>query len=153
MNNIQEAIKNLNGQAREVWLAGLGAFARVQEEGQKTFEKLVKEGEKFEKKTRKVADETISDVRGNVESRFSTVKKTATDNWDKLEKVFEQRVSKVLTGLGVPSREDINELAAQIEKLSKEVNKLSGPSATKKTTSKTSASKSATAKAKATKAA
>ena len=46
--------------AREIWLAGLGAFSFAQsesgkiiEQGNKLFEKLVSEGQKLEKKTRR----------------------------------------------------------------------------------------------------
>src|SRR5665811_769308 len=62
--------------AREIWLAGLGAFSFAQnesgkmiEQGNKLFEKLVSEGVKLEKKTRKSAETTVGDFKGGVESK------------------------------------------------------------------------------------
>ncbi|HNJ75966.1 MAG TPA: phasin family protein, partial [Azospira sp.] len=46
--------------AHQIWLAGLGAFAKAQDEGNKVFDALVKEGESIQARTRKVADEKIA---------------------------------------------------------------------------------------------
>ena len=37
--------QNVRDFARQIWLAGLGAFARAQDEGSKFFETLVQEGQ------------------------------------------------------------------------------------------------------------
>ena len=50
--------------AQQIWLAGLGAFAKAQEEGGKVFEALVKEGETIQARTRKLTDEKIAVVAG-----------------------------------------------------------------------------------------
>ena len=50
--------------AQQIWLAGLGAFAKAQEEGGKVFDALVKEGESIQSKTRKMTDERIAQVAG-----------------------------------------------------------------------------------------
>jgi len=62
--------------ARDIWLAGLGAFSVAQQEGErfiaesnKLFDKLVKEGSKLETKTRKDMENAFDDVRDEVESR------------------------------------------------------------------------------------
>ena len=39
--------------AEQIWLAGLGAFAKAQEEGTKVFDALIREGEAIQKKTRR----------------------------------------------------------------------------------------------------
>jgi poly(hydroxyalkanoate) granule-associated protein len=96
--------------ANQIWLAGLAAFEKAQKEGWKVFEGLVKEGEKVEAKTRKVAEERISEV-----------KQGATGTWDKLEQVFENRVERALASLGVPSRNDVAELSKRVEELSRAV--------------------------------
>jgi len=126
--------------AREIWLAGLGAFSvaqqesgRIIEQGTKLFDRLVAEGSKLEKKTRKDVEGAVSDFRGEVESRMEAVKhqadlmrKQAGDNWDKLEKIFEGRVGRALSGLGFTSREDVNNLANKVQKLSREIAQLEG---------------------------
>jgi hypothetical protein len=41
-NQLAQTVKD---SAHQIWLAGLGAFAKAQEEGTKVFDALVKEGE------------------------------------------------------------------------------------------------------------
>ena len=130
--------------AREIWLAGLGAFAVAQQEsgklieqGNKLFEKLVSEGSKLEKQTRNVAEEAVGGFRGGVESKVENVRQSAVDNWDKLEGVFEDRVSRVLGRMGVPTADDVNKLSARVQKLSREVSRMSAkPRTTAKRTAK-----------------
>lgn len=118
--------------AREIWLAGLGAFAvaqkesgRLIEQGNKLFEKLVAEGTKLEEKTRETAETAVGDIRGEMGARVGNVRQSAADNWDKLENIFEDRVSRVLGRLGVPTADDVNKLSARVQKLSREVSKMS----------------------------
>jgi len=146
--------------AREIWLAGLGAFSvaqqesgRIIEQGSKLFDKLVAEGSKIETKTRKDVEGAVGDLRGGMESRVGdirqqaeAVRKQATDNWDKLEKIFEDRVSKALTSLGIPSKDDVASLSAKVEKLSNQVNGLEGKVQANKTLAKKAAAKKAPAK-------
>lgn len=100
--------------ATNIWLAGLGAFAKAQEEGGKLFDALVKEGEAVQKRASKSAQEAISDARTK-----------ATGTWDKLEQVFVDRVSRALTSLNVPTKHDIDELAQRVEELTEATTKLS----------------------------
>jgi hypothetical protein len=48
--------------AKEIWLAGMGAFAKAQAEGKQVFEALVKEGVSLQKKTQGAAEERFSEV-------------------------------------------------------------------------------------------
>ncbi len=142
--------------AREIWLAGLGAFSVAQaesgkliEQGNKLFEKLVSEGSKLEKKTRSVAETAVGDIKGGVESKVDAVRKQAVDNWDKLENIFEDRVARVLGRLGVPSAQDVNSLSERVQKLSRQVTRLAKTSDAK--AAKTAKPAKAAAKKKATK--
>jgi poly(hydroxyalkanoate) granule-associated protein len=101
--------------AHNIWLAGLGAFAKAQEEGGKLFETLVREGEIVQQRARKSADDKIAEVSA-----------TASGTWEKLEQVFEDRVARALRGLGVPTGEDVKELSARVSELTKVVEKLTG---------------------------
>ncbi|MEZ5465497.1 MAG: phasin family protein, partial [Lysobacteraceae bacterium] len=69
------------------------------------------------------------------------------DTWDRLEKVFEDRVQRALNKLGVPGREEIQSLTDRIDVLTDAVRKLNGekPAATKAT--RKTAAKKATKKA------
>jgi len=89
--------------AQQIWLAGLGAFAKAQEEGGKVFDALVKEGESIQARTRKMTDEKIAVVAGK-----------AVGTWDRLEQVFEDRVARALGSLGVPSKKDIEKLSRRV---------------------------------------
>jgi poly(hydroxyalkanoate) granule-associated protein len=100
--------------AANIWLAGLGAFAKAQEEGGKLFDALVKEGETVQKRASKSAQEAIGDARSK-----------ATGTWDKLEQVFVDRVSRALTSLNVPTKGDVDALAKRVEELTKATAKLS----------------------------
>lgn len=99
--------------AQQIWLAGLGAYAKAQEEGNKVFDALVKEGETIQKKTRKAADEKMAEVAGK-----------AAGTWDRLEQVFEDRVARALSSLGVPSKKDIDKLSKRVAELTAVVQQL-----------------------------
>jgi poly(hydroxyalkanoate) granule-associated protein len=108
--------------AQHIWQAGLGAFAKAQEEGGRVFAKLVKEGNALQQRTRDLAEDKVSEVRETV----SGVSKQAAGSWDKLEQVFEDRVSRALGTIGVPTQKDVQELNARVEALTKAVEELTG---------------------------
>ena len=114
--------------AQQIWLAGLGAFAKAQEEGGKVFETLVKEGLSIQRKTQSAAEEKISEATNRMTSLANDISVKATGKWDKLENIFEDRVAKALNALGVPSAKDIDVLMARIDELNKSVQKLSSKS-------------------------
>jgi len=116
--------KSIMDSAQHIWQAGMGAFTRAQEEGSKLFEALVKEGSGLEMKTRKLAGGKVDAVRDAVEHRVGAVKERAADTWDRLEKVFEDRVQRALTRLGVPSRADLQSLIKRVDELNAELRKL-----------------------------
>jgi poly(hydroxyalkanoate) granule-associated protein len=111
--------------AQQIWLAGMGAFAKAQAEGGKVFEALVKEGVSLQRKTQAVAEEKLGDVTGKVSSMASEVTSKAGASWDKLENIFEERTAKALGKLGVPTAKDVAELTRRVEELSAAVAKLS----------------------------
>ena len=121
--------------AQQIWLAGLGAFAKAQEEGGKVFEALVKEGTHLQKKTQGLAEDKISEVTqkmSKMTNMAGDVTAKAGQQWDKLESIFEERVSKALNKLGVPSSKDVDALIARIDSLSAQVAKMGkAPAASK----------------------
>ena len=133
--------KNLGESAQQVWLAGVGAFGRAQAEGNKLFETLVKEGLSVEQLTRKVAGGKVGAVRDAVESTVGQARERASDTWDRLEKVFEERVQRALRRLEVPSREDLAALIDRVDSLNNELRKLGGTSAPRKATAKKAVAK------------
>jgi poly(hydroxyalkanoate) granule-associated protein len=122
----EQVSRSIVGSAQQIWMAGMGAFHRAQGEGSKLFEALVKEGMSIEQNTRKLATGRVDAVRDAVEDRVGVVRERAVDTWDRLEKVFEDRVQRALNRLGVPAREDLAELTARVNELNAELRKLSG---------------------------
>lgn len=108
--------------AQQIWLAGLGAFAKAQEKGTKVqaesaklFNALVKEGEARESFVRKVTGKKVSEAAAK-----------ASGTWDKLEQVFEDRVARSLSSLGVPTKKEIETLSKRIAELTEVVQNLNG---------------------------
>lgn len=105
--------------AQQIWLAGLGAFSKAQEEGGKVFEALVKEGLTIQRKTQAVAEEKITEATSRVTTMATDIGSKAQGQWDKLENIFEDRVAKALSKLGVPSARDLEALSARVDALGK----------------------------------
>lgn len=128
-----KAAANLAGtvkdSASQIWLAGLGAFAKAQEEGSKVFDALVKEGLSIQRKTQAAAEEKITEATSKMANMATDISSRASGQWDKLEGIFEERVSRALNKLGVPSAKDIDVLIARIDELNANVAKLSGEAA------------------------
>lgn len=130
--------------AQQIWLAGLGAFAKAQEEGGKVFEALVKEGVSIQRKTQAVAEEKFGEVTNRMTNLAGDVQNKAGKQWDKLESIFEERVAKAMSKLGVPSSKDVDALIKRIDELSAQVAKLSGTKTPAKTAARGAAAKAAT---------
>ena len=132
--------KTLSESAQQIWLAGVGAFGRAQAEGTRLFESLVKEGLTLEQTARKFAGNRADVVRDAVENRVGTARERAADTWDRLEKVFEDRVQRALVKLGVPGRDDLADLVERVDALTAELRRVRGtPAGPRRTT--TAASK------------
>ncbi|MEO8279196.1 MAG: phasin family protein [Ideonella sp.] len=128
--------------AQQIWLAGMGAFAKAQQEGSKVFDALVKDGVNLQRKTQAVAGEKIGEVTSRVSNMAGEVGSKAGQHWDKLESIFEERVARSMGRLGVPTAREMAVLREQIDALSLEVARMSRLA---KTASKSSATKGAAA--------
>ncbi|WP_431288832.1 phasin family protein [Roseateles chitinivorans] len=127
--------------AQQIWSAGLAAFAKAQDQG----------GAAVGKAEARIdtAAHRMSDLAGEVGAR-------AGQHWDKLESIFEDRVARALTRLGMPAADEVAQLKARVEALSAEVAMLraaqSGaapqkPVAKKATTKKATSTNTASTKA------
>ena len=114
--------------ARQIWLAGLGAFAKAQDEGGRFFETLVQEGQAVDVRMRKTAEEKTGRMKGGVvvvKDKVEEFRDKATGTWNKLEEVFQGRVARALRRLGVPTQDDIQQLFQQVELLGQNIQELS----------------------------
>jgi poly(hydroxyalkanoate) granule-associated protein len=103
--------------AQQIWLAGLGAFAKAQQEGAKAFEALVKDGAGMQKKTQQAAEETLAQAQSRMAGFASEFGAKAVGQWGKLENIFEERVARALEKLGMPTAGEFKALEARVAKL------------------------------------
>jgi poly(hydroxyalkanoate) granule-associated protein len=137
--------RTLSESAQQIWLAGVGAFSRAQAEGTKLFDALIKEGMTLEQTARRFAGGQADVMRDAVGSTVGQARERAVDTWDRLEKVFEDRVQRALVKLGVPGRDDLNELSRRVDALTAELRRQGGVApAPRKPAPRKSASKQAT---------
>jgi len=113
---LPDAIKD---SAHEIWLAGLAAFSKAQQEGGKVFDALVQEGLTIQRKTQTVAEEKMSAATQKMNNMANEIGARATGQWDKLESIFEDRVARSLKSLGVPTAKEVDALAARLAALEK----------------------------------
>ena len=102
---------------KQIWLAGLGAFSRAEEEGNKMFDSLVKVGEELESRTVEITDHTVNKV-------ASKTKESVTDTKDKVEKLLDHGVSTSLNKIGLATAKDLQHLEGLILALSEKVDAL-----------------------------
>ncbi len=120
-----KAAERIKDSAQQIWLAGLGAFAKMQQEGSKAFEALVKDGVGIQKKTQQAAEETLSQAQARMAGLASEIGSKASGGWGKLENIFEERVARALASLGTPTAEEFAALKARVEDLEDELDTLS----------------------------
>ncbi len=102
--------------ARNVWSAGLGAFAKAQAEGNKVFDALVKEGVAIQRKTQALAEDGLTEA----SKRMVEMTARASDGalpWGRLEGIFEERVARALGRLGTPTAQEMAELSKRLDRL------------------------------------
>ncbi len=119
--------------AQQIWLAGLGAFAKAQGEGGKVFDTLIKEGVSLQRKTQAVAEEKLGDVAGKMTAMAGEVGSKANAQWDKLESIFEERTARAMTRLGVPSAKALAALVDRVAALEARVGRPAASAAPAKT--------------------
>lgn len=106
-------ISNVMESSHQIWLAGLGAFVLAEKKGGTLFESLVKEGKKFEARTKKATEHGVDEVR----ERVQEVREKATDTLDGVEQALEDRITRMLLRLGVPTNDDVQQLTRRLEEL------------------------------------
>jgi len=131
VDQVKDLAQSVMDSSHRIWLAGLGAFSKAQQEGGKVFDALVREGNSIQKRTMRVTEDKVNEVTSTIGKFAGRFQHQANGTWDKLEGVFEERVERALKRLGVPTANEITELTQRVEKLTASVNKLSGAPARK----------------------
>jgi poly(hydroxyalkanoate) granule-associated protein len=116
------------GALHEVWLAGLGAASKAQHGAPQLWEELVSEGARVHGRTRDAAEKLtrawVGKVQSRVNSSLGEAQGKAADVLDNLEKVFQTRVHRALTQLGVPSAEELAALSRRVDELNEGIDRL-----------------------------
>ncbi|KRP64654.1 phasin family protein [Pseudomonas orientalis] len=114
------ALHEVKRYARKIWLAGLGAYAKVGSEGGEYFKELVKSGQHIESKSKKVAIEQLDAANSQIDqvrSNVSSIGHRVEVQLDKVEKAFDSRVASALNRIGIASKHDVETLSAKLEEL------------------------------------
>ncbi len=106
--------------ANQIWLAGLGAYAKAEAEGSKLFDALVQDGERLEVRTRSYLDRHITTARDKVDG----LRARASGSWNKVERAFDDRVSSALARLNIPGRGEVDEVVARLDEISADIDLL-----------------------------
>lgn len=102
--------RDLRKYTHQIWLAGLGAFARAETEGSKLFDTLVDIGKDLEVKTRDKSESRVDELRERVLSRTG-------ETMDKMERAFDDRLNKALSKLGIPNKKEVETLQRRVKEL------------------------------------
>ena len=114
------ALSDVKSYARKIWLAGLGAYAKVGQEGGEYFQELIKAGQTVEKKGKKAVTEKLEAANAEIDeakSEVSSFKGRVEVQLDKVEKAFDSRVASALNRIGIPSKHDVETLSAKLDEL------------------------------------
>jgi poly(hydroxyalkanoate) granule-associated protein len=121
--------RDLRKYTHQIWLAGLGAFARAEEEGSKFFDTLVEVGKDLETKTRDISENRVEEIKERVRSRTG-------ETMGKMEKAFDDRLNKALSKLGIPNKREIEALQKRVQELTSALGELDEPTEAPKKASK-----------------
>lgn len=102
---------------KQIWLAGLGAFSRAEDEGNRLFDSLVKVGEELESKTNDLADNTV----GVVEEVKERVTGRVSDTKERVERALDERVNSTVSRIGFASHREVAQLVELIERLESKI--------------------------------
>lgn len=108
----------------QIWLAGLGAYAKAGKDGAEYFRSLVSEGEELEERGRELFSDRFEGVTSRVEELKEKWQERTGTRFNKVEEVFDDRVASALTRMGIPSKKDIDALSAKLDNLSVALNTL-----------------------------
>ncbi len=118
VNQIQEDVVE---RSRDIWFAGLGAFATIEEEGTKFFNNLVEKGKEREEKGKK----RLEGISKDIEDKRDDLRKEWNSRMEDTLKMLEEKFEGVLDRMGIPTRKEVQELINKVDKLSDRVSTLS----------------------------
>ena len=120
-SRMDEIQKELSDRGRDVWLAGLGALATVEEEGSKLYKRLIERGKAYENTSTKQIKQLSDRMNEEKEKAVDRAEKTASS----AQSAVSETIDKALERFGVPTQKEVNDLSKKVDKLSAQIEKLS----------------------------
>jgi len=118
------AVKTIQASAQKALEAGVQAAAGVRQTAVGAFDALVKQGAAIEARSRRAALARAGKARDAACARAEAAKAKTAEAVSHLEKVFESRVSRAISRLGVPTAKDVRALSRQVAQLQASVERL-----------------------------
>ncbi|MBX3674151.1 MAG: phasin family protein [Burkholderiales bacterium] len=118
------AVRTIRASAQKALEAGVQAATGVRESAAGAFDALVKQGAALEARSRRAALARAEQAREAACARAEEARTRTVEAVSHLEKVFESRVSKAISKLGVPTARDVRALSRQVAQLQASVEKL-----------------------------
>ncbi|MDX1653613.1 MAG: phasin family protein [Candidatus Competibacteraceae bacterium] len=107
--------------AHQVWLAGLAVFEAAQREGGRLFDTLVGEGQTKDRPPPQDRSGPGEEPPPTMEVPGAELQGRTNETLERLERLFEDRLQRILARLHVPTREDILALERRIDELEREL--------------------------------
>lgn len=119
-----KAVRTIRASVQKALEAGVQAATGVRESAAGAFDALVKQGAALEARSRRAALARAEKAREAACARAEEARTRTVEAVSHLEKVFESRVSKAISKLGVPTARDVRALSRQVAQLQASVEKL-----------------------------
>jgi poly(hydroxyalkanoate) granule-associated protein len=118
------AMRTIRASAQKALEAGAQAASGVRQSAFGAFDTLVKQGAALEAKSRRLAFAKAGKARDAACAGAERAKARTVEAVTQLERVFEQRVSRAISSLGVPTAKDVRALSRQVAQLQASVEQL-----------------------------
>jgi len=125
----REAQASITENVRDIWLAGLGLFSTVEEEGEKLFKQFIEKGRGLEEKgetfEKKAKDQLDSVTHFVTEKAGKITDEVSTRVTDMMPTFVEEKFHNALEVFGISTRSEVKELNEKVNKLTEMVGTLS----------------------------
>lgn len=105
---------------KKIWLAGLGALARAEEEGESWLNDLMKEGEEFEQAKKEEIQQAVLEMG----SKLKETKQHTKQRFENIEKTFETKISEALGHIGLASKDEVTVLKSRLQELEEKLTEI-----------------------------
>lgn len=116
----QESTREARKVGRKLWLAGLGLLASAEAGSKRLFQTLVERGERYEP----VSKERATHLKARVVEVKDKARDKASSGIEKLGGSFDDKVAGTLKRLGVPNKEEVQQLAQRVQEMATKLERM-----------------------------